>query len=204
MRCIILCKVWFLLFLIGCQTDNQDFNNVYQSNNCFWLNHDSAEFVKLFKNDYAQSVSDSFIYSWYINYYKKKVKAINNISDSMSVLELRVIPKLLGNPRGDSDVYDIAYGFTDINCYEYYDSVLKSQEAIVYGIRFSLLEKKVICYLSSDHTLLIDSSFMDVQKIIKQPDFIKEIERNKQSITDEKLLLFLNVFLQDSNVVITK
>ncbi|HRF25285.1 MAG TPA: hypothetical protein PLR98_14015, partial [Chitinophagaceae bacterium] len=146
-------------------------------------------------NEYAQSVSDSFIYSLYLNNYKTKIRKENTAKDSVSIFELRIVPKLVVTPRGDSDVYDIAYAFTDINCSKYYDSILKSQEPIIYGLRFSLSERKVICYLSSDRKLLIDSSFMNIHKKTKQPDFIKVVEKNIPTITDEKLKTFLKHLL---------
>jgi hypothetical protein len=156
---------------------------------CTWLKHDEGLLTNLFKNTYAKSISDSFIYSLYINNYKTKIKAEGDNKDSISILKLQIVPHLVITPRGDSDVYDVSYAFTDQGCSRYYDSVLKSNSSMVYALRFSLSERKVICYLSNG-TPFLDSNFMDIKKKVKQPDFINIIKNNQAEIND-KLISFL-------------
>ena len=157
---------------------------------CIWLKHDETLLTNLFRSEYAKSVSDSFIISFYVNNYKEKIKAEGDTKDSISILKIRMVPHIVATPRGDTDVYDLTYAFTNENCSEYYDSVIKSKASIIYGLRFSISERRVICYLSTDRTLLIDSNFMNIKEKIKEPGFNNEIENNKGEINDKLKALF--------------
>lgn len=189
MNYIFLCIAFITFF--GCNNiDRKKEDPNKTANNCLWLTQNKKPIEELLENKYAKSVSDSFKNFLYISNFETKLKREFG-NDSISVLCLKAEPYILATPRGDSVTFGLIYAFTDLNCTRYYDSILKNKSPIIHGIRFSILEKKIICYITSDGKLLQNSNYMNLEKITIKRELAEEIKKNKDSI-NEDLINFLS------------
>jgi hypothetical protein len=178
--------------IISCK--NQQTYSAHKKNgtdSCMWLYHDEKQLENLFKNQYANQIADSFINGFYISYYKLKIQAKDSNKDSIGVLELKIIPHLVETPHGDSDVFDLTFAFKDTTCSPFYDSIIKSKNSMIFGLRFSLSKKSVICYLSN-RSLMVDSNFMNIKEKIKSVAFKKFIEAHNNKIDPKVKYLLQN------------
>ena len=132
-------------------------------------------------NAYAKALSDSFIKCMYVNNYKRKIKKYDS-ENSISFLNLNIIPTTIAMPREDSTTYDLIYWVTDQSCSRYYDSILRTEVSTINGMRFSILEKRIICFITTDRKLIIDSAFMNINQKIKEVDFLDNLKMNQEKL----------------------
>ena len=145
-----------LILIVGCISSSNKNVDSKAGDQCLWLHRNDDSFNKLLSNQNAKSIIDSFSQQLKIEYRGLKTASEFVVSDSVNFTSLSLKPYILASPRGDEDTYDVIFAFTDSSCTRFYDSSLKSKYIMVHGLRFSVLEKKIICYIHSDRSLTTD------------------------------------------------